>query len=166
MLNFWNNENIVYLVTYLTVYNLSLMSIFYIIWTASSYKLKTISGLKFFNSDSFKKTTLMLLIFSIAGIPPLLGFFTKVNLISIIGYSSFILLMAMFPFLFAALYFYLQNIKYLLLPQHKNPSKDFSLFSLKKNYKSLYVVLITSMVSISGFFFLDDLVLIISWLFV
>lgn len=166
MLTYWNNENLVYLVTYLVVYNLSLVSIFYIIWTSSSYNIKSISSLKYFNNDSFKKSILLLLFFSVAGIPPLLGFFTKVNLLSVIGYTSFIILMAVFPFLFASLYFYLQNVKYLLLPNLKTPHKDYSIVSLKTNLKSLNIVISTSFFSIFGLFFLDDFIIFVSWLLV
>jgi len=104
-----------------------------------------------------------MLLFSLAGIPPFIGFFFKLNLIYFVNLSSFLLFFILFFYLFASLYFYLQNLKFLLIVNNvffKNNNYFFNnqtFFVLQFSIFSIFVIT-------AGSLFLDDIILVFFWL--
>ncbi len=156
---------LIYTILYLFFYNISLVLLFIFIWTSSFFYIKTLNNLKEFNNNSYKKYSLLILFLSIAGIPPFVGFFFKLNLISLIGNSSFLLLFLLFFFLFAVLFFYLQNVKYLLIPINFE-YYIYSINDLKTSLTYIYLVSFILFFITFGLLFLDDFYVFIYWLLV
>jgi NADH:ubiquinone oxidoreductase subunit 2 (subunit N) len=160
-LNFYDVLN--YILLYLFFYNLILIILFILIWSSSAVLVKTINNFKEFNNNTYKRYTFIILLFSIAGIPPFVGFFFKLNLIAIVSLSSFLLLWILFFFFFAILFFYLQNIKYLLIPINFE-SYVLSLNDLKYSTFFLLFVGINLFFICFGFLLLDDFIIYLNWL--
>jgi len=94
--------------------------------------------------------------FSIAGVPPFSGFFAKLNVIAIISLASSLFLLLLAPFLFASLYFYIQNVRYLLLPAATGP-KNYIFNDLKANHVQILVLTGLTFLALFGGVILDDL---------
>lgn len=156
MLAFNLDNPTVYIVLYLALYNISMVVVFSIIWGASALKLRTLNSLKSLSSNPFKKYLLLLVFFSIAGVPPFSGFFAKLNVIAIISLASSLFLLLLAPFLFASLYFYIQNVRYLLLPASSGP-KNYIFNDLKANYLQILVLTGLTFFALFGGVVLDDL---------
>lgn len=107
-------SNITLTWTYLSVYNSSLVVVFYVLFQLSLVQLKTTFS---FNSLTMGGPYVKLVVmsfFSMAGVPPMIGFFTKIFLFLLICGAG---LAVGFPFiftvLFTSLYFYIQNVRFL-----------------------------------------------------
>lgn len=156
----------VYLYTYMFVYNLSLILVFWILSSIFISSNKTLNSLAGFNLHSSSLFIISITLFSIAGVPPFTGFLTKLFLINLLlnqklAYLYFLL----FIILFIGLYFYIQNMRFL-------HSSDYSSHETVKfnsqMYTSLgysYYAVIMSFSLIFGIFYIDDVLLFFFWLF-
>lgn len=118
--------------------------------------IKYINNLIFLNYSNFYKNIFIVSILSIAGIPPFLFFFNKINvifLLSLFDYKNILLLYLVF---FLALFFYIQTIRYMLSDNNLKLS-NFSFFFLFYNYNITLILIFFFFFNIFGFFFLDDL---------
>ena len=101
------------------IYNLSLIILFWCLFNVIVTQLKTLHT---FNGLSFNSYYLLLvttLLFSMAGVPPFLGFFSKLFILTLLASTEFFILYALFfVFLFLGLYFYIQNIRFLHSTNH------------------------------------------------
>ena len=96
------------------IYNLSIYLLFWTLAQFISSNFKTLYSFSDFKLNFFFCIILTVLFFSLAGIPPFLGFFSKILiLVSLIDSNFFFLYVFFFILLFFGLYFYLQNIKFL-----------------------------------------------------
>lgn len=155
----------VYLYTYMFVYNLSLILIFWILSSIFISANKTLNSFAGFNLHSSSLLIISIVIFSIAGVPPFTGFLTKLFLINLLlnqklAYLYFLL----FIILFVGLYFYIQNMRFL-------HSSDYRSHQTVKFYNHMYVNLgysyyavLISFSLVFGIFYIDDILLIIFWL--
>ena len=74
----------------------------------------TLQSFNNFSFNSFYIFSLTILLFSMAGVPPLLGFFSKLLVfVNNINNDFFLLYSILFIVLFLGLYFYIQNIRFL-----------------------------------------------------
>lgn len=112
---------------YIFVYNLTITGFFSLIFFYDNSYLKTLSSLSSLDK-SVRRYLLMFHLFSIAGLPPFIGFFTKINLITLGSYSSFLLFTFLMPLLFASMFFYIQTIRFLLNPSSSENNFSPSLF--------------------------------------
>lgn len=136
-------------------YNMNLIIIFIIILFFNNL-IKYINNLIFLNYSNFYKNIFIVSILSIAGIPPFLFFFNKINvifLLSLFDYKNILLLYLVF---FLALFFYIQTIRYMLSDNNLKLS-NFSFFFLFYNYNITLILIFFFFFNIFGFFFLDDL---------
>lgn len=160
-------ENLVLIYFYLTIYNIS--SIF-IIWTlqtlgySNNLSLFILSSLKSWPAISFIFTSTL---FSMAGVPPFIGFFTKLFIfLSFLNKSLFFLIFYFIPIILLSLYFYIQNIRFICT------------FSFSKNYNSInfltskyisiyyiYFSIFNLLLIVLSTFFLFDILLFFKWLF-
>ena len=99
---------------------------------------KTIYSFSEFKFNFFLISTITITLFSMAGVPPFLGFFTKLLILLILLNSNFFLLyIFFFALLFFGLYFYLQNIRFL---HNTNTGKTFYNNSLNLTQSSLFFI--------------------------
>jgi NADH:ubiquinone oxidoreductase subunit 2 (subunit N) len=151
----------------LTVYNLS--SIF-ILWTL--HVLGYSSNLTIFAWSSLKTwpsvcAVFTVTLFSMAGVPPFIGFFTKLFiLLSFINKSFFFLFFYFTPITLISLYFYVQNARHVYTSSWQkiyNPVS--SLGMLAHNVYYVYFSTIHLLFLILAPFYLFDLLLYFKWLF-
>ena len=163
----YNNsfDSLIILFSYMFIYNLSLINIFWTMQQFVNSNFKTIYSFSEFKFNFFLITTITITLFSMAGVPPFLGFFTKLLILLILLNSNFFLLyIFFFALLFFGLYFYLQNIRFL---NNKNTGKTFYNNSLNLTQSSLFFIVTFTILFflIFGFIFLDDIILYFNWLF-
>ena len=164
---FFNNslDTLVILFIYMFIYNVSLVIIFWTLFQFISFNFKTIYSFSDLKFSPYFTTALSVTLFSMAGVPPFLGFFSKLLLIILLLNSGFFFFyIFFFGLLFFGLYFYLQNVRFL-----------YSESSGKINYAHTYNIRISSLYFyvtftfifflIFGFSFMDDIVLYFCWLF-
>jgi NADH:ubiquinone oxidoreductase subunit 2 (subunit N) len=98
----------------------------------------------------------IILISSIAGVPPLLGFVIKfISFLLLIGSNSFFYIMLLALFNFFTLYFYIQNIRYLISNSKNNN------FIYKNNFiflseTAVFLLINMLLLNIFGFFYISD----------
>ena len=158
---FYNNflENLVVLFLYMFVYNISLFLIFLTLQQFVSFNFKTLYSFSDLKFNFFFTTTVTIVLFSIAGVPPFLGFFSKLLiLISLLNSNFFYFYIFFFTLLFFGLYFYIQNIRFLYSTgvgkihyTHSGAARTASLYY----YYSYFVIFFL----VFGIFFFDDLLL-------
>ena len=155
----------IYLYTYMLIYNTTIILLFWTLFNIITSEFKTLHQFNNFSYNSFYVLTISIILFSMAGVPPFIGFFSKlfIILLFINGYFSlfFILLLIL---LLIGLYFYMKNIKFLHSTNASSANYPFLLNEkLVINY---YYLTISSLVIISlGTFFIDDFILFVTWLF-
>ena len=111
---------------YMVFYNLTLLGIFWIFLSVLIKDFKTIYSFSIFSFNSSYLFFLTLFLFSLAGVPPFLGFFNKLFLLNLLSNNSFFLLyFLLFVILFFGLYFYIQNLRFLHSTNSSSNSKPF-----------------------------------------
>jgi NADH:ubiquinone oxidoreductase subunit 2 (subunit N) len=112
--------------------------------------------------NSFNLLVFTILLFSMAGVPPFIGFFSKLFILSLLTNNSFfILYFLFFVILFFGLYFYVQNIKFL----YSTKLGELNYSYLKNEIVVLnyyYFVICILTVTCFGLFFIDDFILLFS----
>nr|YP_010275980.1 NADH dehydrogenase subunit 2 [Tuberolachnus salignus]UGY86215.1 NADH dehydrogenase subunit 2 [Tuberolachnus salignus] len=123
------NENL--WLTYFFIY--SILN-FLIINILKQYKINYINQLKFFNLNFFLKLNMFMLILSIMGLPPMLGFMMKWMLIKTLMYNQmYLILIFLIILTIMNLYFYLK-MNYFLLFNFNMFNKWFLQNKKKNNY--------------------------------
>lgn len=165
---FYNNflDNLIILFSYMFVYNLSLLLIFWTLFQFINFNFKTIYSFTDFKFNFFFLSILTIVLFSIAGVPPFIGFFSKLLiLICLLNSNFFFFYIFFFALLFFGLYFYLQNIRFLYSTGVNKINYSYEI-NLRFSTIYVYFVLFFLFFLIFGFFFFDDLILYFYWLFV
>ena len=161
--NFVDTLVVVYI--YMFIYNISFFLIFWTLQNSAISTVKTLYSFKEVKLSFFSLSVFLIVFFSIAGVPPFIGFFSKLLiLISLLNSNFALFYVFFFPLLFFGLYFYLQNLKYLLSnTSEKAPS---SLGTLRFNIFYAPIVILVLVFLIFGIFLFDDLTLWFYWIFV
>jgi NADH-quinone oxidoreductase subunit N len=147
---------------YTFFYNISLILIFLIIFMFNPSDFKTLLTLKNLNGNYFYLTLFSSSLFSMAGIPPFSGFFTKLFLFNFFVNSYFFLnLIFLFCIIFISLYFYIQNIRYLYNQSTSTISRPF--FFNQPTWLSWLMVFLMSLLTL-GFLCFNDLFLIFNFM--
>lgn len=163
---FFNNsfDTLVILFIYMFVYNISLIIIFWTLFQFISFNFKTIYSFSDLKFNFYFVISLSITLFSIAGVPPFLGFFSKLLiLIALVNSGFFFFYTFFFGLLFFGLYFYLQNIRFLYSTgvSELNYAHNFNIrISSLYFYLSFFFIFFL----IFGFSFMDDLILYFYWL--
>ena len=123
---------------------------------------KTLHSFMGFSLNPFYLFTVTVLLFSMAGVPPFIGFFSKLFLIVLLTNSNFFLLYSIFfVTLFLGLYFYVQNIRFLHTTNHMTVTYTYTpSFNERSNILYYYISLTILIIIIFGFSYIDDLLLI------
>ena len=147
------------------IYNLSLIIIFWTLFQFISFNFKTIYSFSDLKFNYYFVTILSISLFSIAGVPPFLGFFSKLLILILLVNSGFFLFFIFFfGLLFFGLYFYLQNIRFLYSTGIGKLSYSHN-FNLRIASSYFYITSFFLFFLVFGFFFMDDLILYFYWLF-
>ena len=123
-------------------------------------KFKTLHSFSGFSFNAFYLTLTTILLFSMAGVPPFIGFFSKLFILTLITNNSFVLLYAIFfVVLFIGLYFYIQNIRFL----HSTNSGELDYTYLANNERIVptfyYSSVLVLTIVIFGAIYIEDILL-------
>lgn len=146
----------------MAIYNLAVYLVFITLFNFISSSVKTIYSFIDLGSSNVFSKFLMISLFSMAGVPPFLGFFSKVFIFVLVSNSNFYVL---FPFLFillfVGLYFYVQNIRFL----NSTATPNFTPIvegSQRVSPMFYYTSTLISFFLIFGLFFTEDLLILMS----
>ena len=149
---------------YMFLYNLTLIGFFWILMSFCNNNFKTIYSFNIFSFESSYLFFLTIFLFSLAGLPPFMGFFSKIYLLNLLIEQSFFLLYSIFiVLLIFGLYFYMQNLRFLHSTNYKNTFKPF-LKNERKPFSLFYYLILWSFFLINGVFFIEDLLIYFTWL--
>lgn len=158
-------DTLVILFIYMFIYNLSLFVIFWTIQQFINFKFKTLHSFSNLKFNFYFVFSISLALFSMAGVPPFLGFFSKLFILLIlINTNFFIFYFFFFSLLFFGLYFYLQNIRFLHSTTFNSLNYSFQI-NLRSSVIYHYLTLLILFFLLIGFFLLDDFLLYFAWLF-
>ena len=168
MFNIINADQVFTVVIFYTlVYNFSLFLFFLTIKQISLTNVTTLHFLSDLSSRNDFKRSVIVVLFSMAGIPPFLGFFTKLVIISTLTNSYLYFLYPLFfVLLFSGLYFYIQNIRLLMTQSsitscyQKYVHDAFIYHPIILYFLSLIFVILL----ILGGIFIEDLLLYAQWI--
>ena len=156
----------VLLFSYTFIYNLTLMVVFWIVSSNIISSSKSLYSLSNFSFDSPYLFFLTLCLFSMAGVPPFIGFFSKMFILSILINSNlFLFYFIFFVLLFVGLYFYIQNMRFLHSSNLSHTNKPYLLNERNSIVLFYFAILITFML-IFGISYIDDILLLFIWLLV
>ena len=158
-------ENLLVLITsltYLLIYNASILLFFSTLFQFKISTFKTLQSFSKFNTHNSASKIFIIVFFSMAGVPPFVGFFSKVLIFVLLTNSSyFVLFCFFFPITFLGLYFYVQNIRFLNTSKPATTVNQHNIF-LKQSPFYYNVTIPTLFFLIFGMFFVDDLILYVS----
>lgn len=149
---------------YICVYNLTLFTFAWILCHHEIAHSKSLYHLSTFKNNVLENIAISILLFSMAGIPPFLGFFSKLIILIFLSYTHlFILYFHFFFLLIVSLYFYLQNLRFLYT---SSPTASNALFLIyeKKVVLYYYTIVLIVFFLMSGFLFLDDFFMYFMWI--
>ncbi len=167
MIQFLNvSDSTIFLFLYLFVYNCSFIIIFAIFQQIVLNSSNTIYSFKTFKFNPFFTTLLTITLLSIAGIPPFIGFFTKLFvLILLVNNDFFLFFFFFFVLLMISLYFYLQNIRFIYSSKPSVVNYSFENRNIRFSFLPSYIIVIFTFFVCFGFFFVDDFLIYFYWLF-
>lgn len=162
-INLFNDANVL-LFTYMIIYNISLIILFWTLFNSTLTAFKTLQSFQGFSFNSFYLTTITLIVFSMAGVPPFIGFFSKLFILTLLVNNAFVLLyLLFFVLLFIGLFFYIQNIRFL----HSTNSLSITSIHINAVEKNTliyyYFTIIFLTLLLLGLLYIDDLLLIVIW---
>ena len=163
LLNYDYIQVMLLVLTYMVIYNITSFLLFFTLMQAVTADVKTLFSLSNFGASNILTKLLSLAILSLAGVPPLLGFFSKIFVFVLISSSAlFILFPTFFVLLFIGLYFYTQNLRF--LNATNAPSLVLmSELSLRTHFLFFSFALPIAFLVIFGFCYVDDIFIILSW---
>ena len=155
------NANIL-LYFYMAFYNLTLLGFFWLLFSVLLKNFKTLYSFSMFSFGSSYLFFLTIFLFSLAGVPPFLGFFNKLFLMNLLINSGFFLLyFLLFVILLFGLYFYMQNLRFLHSTNFGSVSKAF-LKNTRVPFTMYYYLIVLSFFLINGVFMADELLMFFS----
>ena len=152
--------------SYIFIYNVSLLTIFVVLFQVTSSYVKTINFLNTIGANYTFTKVLIVAFLSAAGIPPFLGFFSKIFIFTLLCNSYFaFLFLILFLLLFVGLYFYMQTVRFLNTSNQQNFNSVFDK-NVRTTPSSYYLCLPLAFLIVFGFLVLDDILLFIRWCFI
>jgi len=155
-----------FLFTYMFLYNTTLIVFFWSILLNVTTKLKTLYSFSQYSFDSVSLFFITICLFSMAGVPPFVGFFSKLFILNILLNSNlFMLYFFLFILLLVGLYFYMQNLRFLHTSNRGHNDKPY-LINERSPLLYYYVSITFTFFVIFGVVYVDDFLLFFNWLFV
>jgi NADH-quinone oxidoreductase subunit N len=152
--------------SYILIYNASLLPIFIVLFQLTSSHVKTINFLGTIGAHYTLTKILIVAFLSAAGIPPFVGFFSKIFIFTLLcnSYFSFLFLI-LFIFIFIGLYFYMQTIRFLNTSNQQNCNSVFDR-STRIVPAAYYLCFPLTFSLVFGFLVLDDVLVFVKWCFI
>lgn len=148
---------------YMFLYNLTLIGLIWIFISFYNKSFKTLFSLNVFSFDSPALMFVTLFLFSLAGVPPFIGFFSKIYLLNLLINQGFFTLYTLFVvLLIIGLYFYIQNIRFLHSTSHNNNVKPF-IGVVRKPLVLTYYLSFWGFFVLNGFIISEDIMLYFFW---
>ena len=164
LLNYDFLHTMLLLLTYMVIYNLTSFLLFTTILQSAGTNIKTLFSFSNFGSTNVLTKVLSLTLLSLAGVPPLVGFFSKIFVFVLISNSHLtILFIPFFILLFIGLYFYIQNMRFLNATNAPTVTSVTEL-SLRSNFTYFSLTIPMCFFIIFGFCYIDDLLLTSLWI--
>ena len=163
IVNYDSFQVILLVLSYTIIYNLTALLLFSTLIHIFNAGLKTFFSLSLVNNENAYTKILSLTILSLAGVPPLLGFFSKVFVFLLISNSKLLsLFLPLLVLLLVGLYFYVQNLRFL---HSTNVAMSILNLDPSTSCNSWYFLLTLPLafITVFGFCFVDDLLLISAW---
>lgn len=157
-------DTLVILFTYMFIYNLSLLLVFWTLQQFVSFGLKTLYSFSDLKFNFYFVVSLTVTLLSMAGVPPFLGFFSKIFILLALLNSNFsIFYVFFFCLLFLGLYFYVQNIRFLHSANYGKISYSFS-SNIRISSLYFYSTYTILFLLVFGFVYIDDVLLYFYWM--
>lgn len=154
------------LFAYMLIYNTSLITLFWVLFSTVLTQFKTLHSFNSFSFNSFFLLTITILLFSMAGVPPFVGFFSKLFILTLLTNNSFFILYSVFfVVLFIGLYFYVQNIRFLHSTNHNSLAYQYMVVGERVTPTFYYFTIYILTLLILGTVYVDDILLVVTWLF-
>lgn len=162
--NYDSFQVILFVLAYVLIYNLSSFLLFFTLIYVSDSNFKTLFSFSYLNVSNVYTKILSLLILSLAGVPPLLGFFSKVFILLLVSSANLVsLFLPLFILLFSGLYFYIQNLRF-LNSTNASISSPKLIFSIRNDIIYFTYALPILFLIVFGICYIDDLILISAWI--
>ena len=148
------------------IYNISLFTLFFTLFQLTNLETKTLFSFADLGSSNLLTKILSLTILSMAGVPPLWGFFTKILIFVILANSNFFFLfIPFFTVLMVSLYFYMQNLRFL---NSANLTDFVTITDIQVRIATPYYTFcfLSLFFVIFGSFFTEDLTLFLYWILI
>jgi len=157
-------QSIMLIFSYMLIYNITSFLLFSTIMQIVNTDIKTLFSFSNLGASNIFTKIISLTLLSLAGVPPLLGFFSKVFVFVLISNSQLSLLfLPFFILLFVGLYFYVQNLRFLNSTSTNNISYSNEL-STRLSFTYFALMLPIAFLLTFGFCYVDDLFILSSWL--
>ena len=154
----------VYLFTYMFIYNISLTLMFWSFFTVVLSKFKNLYSFSNFSFNYNLVLIFTVLLCSMSGVPPFIGFFSKLFILTLISNSSFFIFYTLFfVVLFFGLYFYIQNIRFIHSTNLSNSDTPFLGNERSVLYFHYFSIALLFFI-ILGIFYLDDVLVFFTWI--
>lgn len=164
LLNYDYLQTLLLVTTYMLIYNLTSFVLFTTCLQLSNVSFRTLFSFSNLGLSNIFTKILCLTLLSLAGVPPLAGFFSKTFLLVLLAHSYFFLLFPpFFALLFTGLYFYIQNLRFLNSSSAPLASSPVELGAKNSSFY-FYLALPILFFTVFGCFFIEDLLLFVSWL--
>ena len=159
LLSYDSFQTVLLVLVYVLIYNLSSLLLFFTLIQVSDSNFKTLFSFSYLSVSNVYTKFLSLVILSLAGVPPLLGFFSKVFIFILVSSAHLIsLFVPLFILLFAGLYFYIQNLRFLNSTNGSVEDAQLTL-SIRNNTTYFTYALPIVFLIIFGVCYIDDLIL-------
>lgn len=142
---------------YLFIYFYSILFLFLILFSIKNTQLWYFTDFQYYFKHTIFNTMMAVILLSMAGLPPFIGFFAKFSVISLLFFNQEYLLffLTLFFGLFIS-FFYIQNYRFYGF-NIKNLNFKKNIFLLKYNKNYFFFMYIFMFFNVFSFFFLNDL---------
>lgn len=143
------------------VYLISICALFLLIYIFNTKLFKTLNFLKIFKINNFVYFSFIITLLSISGIPPFLGFFSKLVFVIFVFNKLQIIVLCLFIFYnFFIIFFYLQNLKHVFISRFDNNAKTLR-FNYYLEFYLIFTLVVLNFLNMFGIFFLESFFIII-----
>lgn len=145
------------------VYVFLLFSIFIFFFLFDLTKFKSLSDFKKFGFLPYVSFSLVLILLSLAGMPPLMGFVSKFFIFLLLLLKNQFLFFFFFSILsLFGIYFYFQNIRFVITKELKNVYlvRNFYFFL---DFKIVLLTVLLNFLNIFGIFFVEDFLIFLNF---
>ena len=150
-------HSVMLIFSYMLIYNVTSFLLFFTIMQMVNTDLKTLFSFANLGTSNIFTKLISLALLSLAGVPPLLGFFSKVFVFVLISNSNLSLLFVpFFILLFVGLYFYVQNLRFLNSTSTSCPTYPNEI-STRLSFAYFAFAIPVAFLLIFGFCYVDDL---------